>query len=217
MFVDVRRRDHLSRLLPSQVAERILAAGGRPLEPVQREVTILFSDLRDFTTLSQRMEPQRVLALLDDYFARMTGIVKTHEGMVNKLLGDGLMAVWGVPAEQPDHAVKAVRAALAMRRALAELNAAASDQQPKLRIGVGLHTGIVAAGMLGGPDQHEYTVIGDAVNLTSRIEGLTKKLGTDILVSEATWTQCQGAVAGERVGQEQVKGRDEPVVVYTVA
>jgi adenylate cyclase len=216
MFVDVRRRDHLARLLPRQVADRVLAMGGGALAPVSREVTILFSDIRDFTSLSQRMDPARVLEILDGYFARMAEIVKGRGGMVNKFIGDGLLAVWGVPDAQPDHAALAIEAALDMRRAVAELNAARPEWQPELRIGIGIHTGTVAAGMLGGADQHEYTVIGDAVNLASRVEGLTKKVGTDLLVSEPAWRRVAGRFAGERVGEEAVKGRDEPVVVYRV-
>src|SRR5439155_23549510 len=183
-------------------------------QPAMREVTILFSDIRDFTTLSQKMAPAEVLAVLDEYFAKMSAIVKGHEGMVNKFLGDGMLAVWGVPDALPDHASRALAAALAMRGAVAEWNAtAAARGKPPLRIGVGIHTGAVAAGMLGGPDQHEYTVIGDAVNVASRVEGLCKKLGADIVASESTWGQCNGAFTGERVGAEPVKGRDAPVVV----
>ncbi|MFL5321318.1 MAG: adenylate/guanylate cyclase domain-containing protein [Myxococcaceae bacterium] len=217
MFVDVRRGENLARLMPRQVAARILASGGVALKPVQREVTILFSDLRDFTSMSQKMDPGGVLALLDEYFSEMSQIVKGHDGMVNKFIGDGMLAVWGVPDALPNHAELAVRAALDMRKAIEALNSQhAKDGRPILRIGVGIHTGEVAAGMLGGPDQHEYTVIGDAVNLASRIEGLTKKAGTDILVSEATWQRCEGKFAGESVGAEQVKGRDEAVTVYRV-
>jgi adenylate cyclase len=217
MFIDVRRRDRLVRLLPTQVADQILALGGRALEPVQREVTILFSDLRDFTTMSQRMEPRAVLETLDEYFERISSVVKAHDGMVNKFLGDGMLAVWGVPHASEDHAVRAVAAALKMLEVLGVLNdERAARGLPALHMGVGVHTGIVAAGMLGGPDQAEYTVIGDAVNLASRIEGLTKKHGVDLLASEATWSRCGDAFSGERVGAELVKGRDEAVTVYRV-
>jgi adenylate cyclase len=125
--------------------------------------------------------------------------------------------VWGVPDVQPDHALRAVRAALDMRRKMVEFNAdRVRAGKPEIRIGIGIHTGQVAAGMLGGADQREYTVIGDAVNLASRIESLTKALGTDLLVSEATFERCQGKFAGTRVGEEKVKGRDAGVVVFTL-
>jgi adenylate cyclase len=218
MLSDVRHRDRLARLLPAPVVEDAGDDGGAALLPAKSEVTILFSDIRDFTTLSQNADPGELLAILDDYFARMSRVVKDHGGMVNKFLGDGMLAVWGAPDVVDDHARRAVEATLAMRLALDALNEERQRRgQAPLRIGVGLHTGVVAAGMLGGSDQHEYTVIGDAVNVASRIEGLTKKLGAFALASEATWSRCGGAFAGERVGAEAVKGRDEPVVVYRFA
>jgi len=217
MFLDLRRRDNLSRFLPRQVVSRIIKEGDTLLVPVQREVTILFSDIRDFTTLSETLPPQQVLALLDDYFGHMTQIVMAHEGMVNKFLGDGMLACWGAPDHTEQHAELAMRAALDMRAKLVELNAWRQQHgQPLLRIGIGLHTGVVAAGMLGGTQQHEYTIIGDPVNVASRVEGLTKAVGVDILVSESTWQRCGGRFQAERVGEEHVKGRREAVVIYAL-
>ncbi|MFP2910395.1 adenylate/guanylate cyclase domain-containing protein [Pyxidicoccus sp. 3LFB2] len=217
MFLKLRRRDRLSRFLPKQVVERVMKLGDAPLQPVQREVTILFSDIRDFTTLSETLQPREVLELLDEYFGHMTHIVLARDGIVNKFLGDGMLACWGVPDEHENHAELAMRAALDMRAKLEELNAHRERHgQPRLRIGIGLHTGVVAAGMLGGAEQHEYTVIGDAVNLASRVEGLTKSLGVDILVSESTWQKGGGRFVGERLGETHVKGRREPVVVYAL-
>jgi adenylate cyclase len=217
MFLGLRRRDNLSRFLPRQVVERVLNSGDGALAPVQREVTILFSDIRDFTSLSESLPPRAVLELLDDYFGHMSQIVMGHGGIVNKFLGDGMLACWGVPDEDPRHAVNAMRAALDMRTKLEEINAwRARRGEPPLRIGIGLHTGVVAAGMLGGAEQHEYTIIGDAVNLTSRVEGLTKALGEDILVSESTWKRGEGRFLGERLSEERVKGRRDSVVVYSL-
>jgi adenylate cyclase len=147
----------------------------------------------------------------------MSQIVKGHDGLVNKFLGDGMLAFWGVPAAKPDHARAALQAALDMRTELAELNTLRERQgRPTTRIGIGIHTGVVAAGMIGGADQHEYTVIGDSVNLASRIEGLTKQLGADILVSERAWQQAGEGFAGQRKAEERVKGREEAVVVYAL-
>jgi adenylate cyclase len=217
MFVEIRQRENLSRFLPRQVVEKVMKSGGLSLQPVQREVTVLFSDIRSFTSMSESMPPQEVLEFLDDYFGHMGQIVRGHEGMLNKFLGDGLLAVWGVPDNQEDHAERGLKAAMDMRRKMVEIN---EDRVrlgiPAFKIGIGLHTGIVAAGMLGGADQREYTVIGDAVNLASRIEGLTKTVGTDILASESTWTQGGRRFRGERIGEEHVKGRDAGVVVYAV-
>jgi adenylate cyclase len=217
-WIDVRRRENLAHFLPRQVVDRVLRAGGKSLEPVQREVTLMFSDIRDFTSISEKLPPKEVLEFLDDYFGHMSQIVKGHQGMLNKFIGDGLMAVWGVPDFSEEHAVLAIRAALDMRTKLAELNQHRVKQQGKepIRIGIGIHTGPVAAGMLGGADQHEYTVIGDAVNLASRIEGLTKQSGADILISERTLALSKDRFEVRRVGEEKVKGRAEPVIVYAV-
>jgi adenylate cyclase len=217
MFVDLRKRDNLTRFLAPQVAEHVMRFGDTTLAPVQRQATVLFSDIRDFTTLSEGLPPREVLELLDEYLSHMSQIVKGHEGIVNKFLGDGMLAFWNVPDRADRHAELALKAALDMRKKLIELNQhRALLGRPALRIGIGVHTGEVAAGMLGGAEQHEYTVIGDAVNVASRIEGLNKKLGTDILVSESTWQLTDGRFVGQRVAQEQVKGREQPVVVYAL-
>jgi adenylate cyclase len=217
MFLELRRRDNLTRFLAPEIAEEVMRLGHGALAPVQREVTVLFSDIRNFTTLSETLPPDAVLKFLDEYFGHMTQLVKGHHGIVNKFIGDGMLAFWNVPTRHEDHAVAAVRAALDMRKVLAELNAArAAVGANPINIGVGIHTGVVAAGMLGGADQHEYTVIGDAVNVASRVEGLTKLHGVDVLVSERTWELVKDRFACTRQGEDQVKGRSERVVVYAV-
>ncbi len=216
-FRDLRRRDALARFLPRQVAERMLAVGPEALAPVSREVTVLFSDIRGFTALSETLAPRDVLALLDTYFGHMSQIVKGHDGVVGKFLGDGLLAFWNVPDRDPDHAAKAVRAAIDMQRQLVELNRArAEDGAAPLKIGIGVHTGQVAAGMLGGVEQAEYTIIGDAVNVASRIEGMTKALGAAILVSEHTWTLLADRFPGQKLAEQEVRGRKEPVQLYAI-
>jgi adenylate cyclase len=187
------------------------------LRPTRREVTVLFVDIRDFTTYSESRAPEEVLHFLDDYFGRMTQLVQGHDGSVNKFIGDGLMALWGAPEALADHAVHAVKAALDMHKVMAEINEhRATAGEAPLRIGVGVHTGPVAAGMLGSTSQAEYSVIGDTVNLASRIEGLTKEYGSGVLVSEATWNLLRGRFPGERVGEVTVKGRRAPVVIYAL-
>lgn len=217
-FVDLKRREDLSRLVPPKVVDEILAGREDGLRPARREVTVLFADIRGFTTYSESRPPEEVLRFLDDYFGRMTQVVQGHDGSVNKFLGDGLLALWGAPVAQADHPARAVRAALDMQRVMTELAAArAAAGEVPLRIGVGVHTGEVAVGMLGSAGQSEYSVIGDAVNLASRIEGLTKTLGAGLLVSEATWSRLGGAFAGERLGEVAVAGRRAPVVLYALA
>jgi len=217
MFYGLRQRDNLTRFLPRQVAERVIHAGPQALAPVEREVTVLFSDIRGFTSMSEGLSPSEVLAMLDDYFGRMGQIVKGHDGVLGKLMGDGLLAFWGVPDRLDDHALRAVRAARDMLRAVAELNAwRAQHQLPPIKIGIGIHTGTVAAGMLGGALQSEYTVIGDAVNVASRVEGLTKEHAVDVLVSETTWGQLPEPRAGHKLATAEIRGRKEPVVLYAL-
>ena len=217
MFAGLRQRDSLTRFLPRQVAERILRAGPAALAPVEREVTVMFSDIRGFTSISEKMSPRDLLAFLDDYFGRMSQVVKGHDGVVGKFLGDGLLAFWGVPDPVDDHAVRAVRAARDMRKVIRELNTQREREGlPAIRIGIGIHTGPVAAGMLGGALQSEYTVIGDAVNVASRIEGLTKTHEVDVLVSETTFSQLPEPRRGEKLATAEIRGRAEPIVLYTI-
>jgi len=217
MFLELRRRDNLSRFLSPEVAERVMQLGESELQPVQREVTVLFSDIRSFTTMSESQLPREVLAFLDDYFAQMAQVVKGHHGVVNKFLGDGMMAVWGVPERSEEHALRAVRAAQDMLKVVREMNDAriAHDQAP-FEIGIGIHTGTVAAGMLGGSDQHEYTVIGDAVNVASRVQGLTKTFGVRMLITDTTWSKVRDRIPGTFHSAEEIRGRKEPVELYTV-
>ena len=215
MFKGLRMRDNLTRFLPRQVAERVIAEGPTALAPIECEVTVLFSDIRGFTSMSERMEPRDVLAMLDDYFGRMSIVVKGHDGVVGKFLGDGLLAFWGTPDRVPDHAARAVKSARDMRRVVAELNAErARDGLAPIAIGIGVHTGKVAAGMLGGSLQSEYTIIGDAVNVASRIEGLTKEHKVDLLISETT--RAAFGDGTREVAKAQIRGRAEPVVLYTI-
>jgi adenylate cyclase len=217
MFAGLRQRDNLTRFMPRQVAERVLRQGADALAPVEREITVLFSDIRGFTAMSEGLSPREVLAMLDDYFGRMGQIVKGHDGVIGKFMGDGLLAFWGVPDRLPDHAQRAVRAARDMRRAVRELNQHRETQGlPPIAIGIGIHTGPVAAGMLGGKLQAEYTVIGDAVNVASRVEGLTKEHKVDVLISETTWAQLPEPRRGERLASVEIRGRKQPIVLYTV-
>jgi adenylate cyclase len=219
MFDTLRTRENLRRFLPKQVADRIEKQNMRALDPVKREVTVLFSDIRDFTAMSEAMDPQAVLKLLDDYFGRMSAVVQARGGTVGKFIGDGMLCFWGVPEDDHEHAPHAVQAALDMRKVMEELNRERAHRgEEPLRIGVGIHTGPVAAGELGGKGEglHEYTVIGDSVNLASRIEGLTKQHQVDILVSGHTWAKLGARFNGTLLGEEKVKGRHELVRVHAV-
>ncbi len=181
MVDGLKERDKLrttfGKYMTASVMEHLMAGkvalGGESLE-----VTILFTDIRSFTTLSEKMDPQQLVGLLNEYFTEMVGIVMEMDGVVDKYIGDAIMAVFGAPVPKPEDAVNAVRAAVHMRRALQHLNNRLAERGiPPLRTGIGIHTGPVVAGNIGSERRMEYTVIGDAVNLASRLESNTKDLG----------------------------------------
>jgi adenylate cyclase len=211
-----RFRDSFARYLSRDVLARVLA-DAPSLRGEHREVSILFSDLRGFTTLSERMEPAQIAAHLNEYFDAMTAAIFAHRGMINDFVGDAVMAVFGAPVEDADHAWNAVQSAVAMDEALETLNRRwEAAGLLRLRMGIGVHTGSVFAGNVGGRDRIKYTVIGDPVNVASRVEGLNKELSTTILVTEQTL-----AAVGERIpvrdcGPMAVKGRVEKVRVFEV-
>ncbi|MBI2525447.1 MAG: adenylate/guanylate cyclase domain-containing protein [Candidatus Rokubacteria bacterium] len=209
-----RFRDSFGRYVSREIAAQVLAEAPS-LRGERRAVSILFSDLRGFTTLSETMPAEQVAARLTEYFEAMTAAIFAHRGMINDFVGDGIVAIFGAPLADAEHAWHAVLSAEAMQRALDGLNRRWSAAGlPTLRMGIGVHTGQVFVGNVGGAARVKYTVVGDPVNLASRVEGLNKELGTTILITEET-----RALAGERVeakdrGLMAVKGRSQPVHVH---
>jgi adenylate cyclase len=216
-MLDRRRfRDSFARYLSRDVMARVLS-DAPSLRGEHREVSILFSDLRGFTTLSEQMDPERIAAHLNEYFDAMTAAIFAHHGMINDFVGDAVMAVFGAPVADPEHAWHAVQSARDMDQALEALNRRWEVVGlPRLRMGIGIHTGAVFAGNVGGRDRIKYTVIGDPVNVASRVEGLNKDLGTTILITEETLAAVGDRVSTRDCGPQAVKGRVEKVRVFEV-
>jgi adenylate cyclase len=209
-------RQALGRFLPPSVVEKILFNPDEvQLGGENQTVTILFSDIRGFTRMSEHMEPHAVVELLNKYFSEMTDIISDSDGTLDKYLGDGIMAIYGAPVHRDDDALRATKAAIEMQRSLAALNRdwATEGQQP-LQIGVGINTGPVTAGNIGSPKRMDYTVIGDAVNLASRL--CANAAGGQILLSESSYSEVNGKISARRLEPIRVKGKETPVELHEV-
>jgi len=179
-------------------------------------MTVLFSDIRGFTTISEqfRTRPQELTALMNEFLGPLTEVIFRHRGTIDKYMGDAIMAFWGAPLNNPRHGLDALQAALEFPIALRKLDAAFEARGwPPLRIGVGLNTGTMTVGNMGSPFRVAYTVLGDAVNLGSRLEGLTKEYGVTVMCGESTRAQAPDWVFRE-LDLVRVKGKHEPVAIY---
>jgi len=220
MVLGLKERDRLKetfgRYVTRQVADHLMSRDqslGGELVPV----TVLFSDIRSFTSISERMPPRELLDFLNEYFSGMVESILQHHGVVDKFIGDAIMAVFGAPSPEPDDPLQAVQSALEMREKLKEINKSFKERDlPEIRTGIGLHYGQVVAGNMGHSERMEYTVIGDTVNVASRLEGMTKELGCDILISEELYRQVEHGIEAEPLKRIQVKGRAEEHLVYRV-
>ena len=205
------------RYVSSEVAREVMERGEVPLGGSYQRVTVMFSDIRDYTGYCQGRDPRLVVEELNEYFADMTAEIKAHGGMINKFIGDGIMALFGAPVPHPDDARRAVRSALGMVKRNEEYNRRRTERGlRKLIIGIGLHTGDAVVGNTGAPEKMEYTAIGDTVNVASRIEGENKTFHSQLLVSEATYEQVRQDVVAELAGHAELKGVAEPMAVYEI-
>ena len=202
--------------VPKVLVRRLIEAGGAPrLGGERRELTVLFSDIAGFTSQSESVPPEQVMQRISTYFQVMTEALQEHHGVVDKFIGDAIMALWNAPAADPAHARNACRAVLACRAANRQLNAElAAGGLPPLPTRFGLHTGEVVVGNLGSEDRIQYTALGANVNLAARIEGLNKHYRTAMLVSEATRAQAGEGFLFRFVGRAQPVGTTRPVVLY---
>jgi adenylate cyclase len=214
-----RERDIFGRMVSPDVREKLLS-GSLTLGGENRRVSVLFSDIRGFSTLSESMSPQDVVAFLNDYLTAMTEAVKPFGGYINNFIGDAIVVVFGAPQSLDDIEWRAVAAAMAMKERLTQLNIARRSMGDiELATGIGISTGKVVAGQVGSLERFLYTVIGDAVNIAARLEAMTKDVaGNPILVNAATWegVRDRREFAGTDLGPLAVKGRREPVHVYAL-
>ncbi|MFL6314336.1 MAG: adenylate/guanylate cyclase domain-containing protein [Terriglobales bacterium] len=212
------QRSALERFLSPEVVEMVVANPDIRLGGVNQEVTVMFADIRGFTTMSETMEPGRVVEILNEYFTRVTDVIFDNGGTLDKYIGDAVMAVFGAPISKGNDAAAAVNSAMQIQRLLIELNRdAAAREWPELRVGIGINTGNAIAGNIGSPRRLDYTVVGDAVNTAQRL--MTNAAGGQILISESTAKKLGKTgktIDLERLPELKVKGRSEAVPVFRV-
>ena len=202
-----------SRFVNPHVVKELIAHGGLSREGESRQVTLLFSDIRGFTTLSESRTPQEVVSLLNRYFSRQVEVIFRNGGALDKFIGDCIMAIWGAPLDDAKHAEHAIQCALEMSDTLDAFRKDLADPNGDFDVGIGIHSGPAVVGLIGSEQRREYTAIGDTVNLASRIEGLTKGVAR-ILVSEDTMRLCPDAFDFVPCGLYKVKGRTQEVALY---
>jgi class 3 adenylate cyclase len=211
-----RVKDVFGRYIAKQAAERLLS-GPLDLGGETKRVTILFSDIRGFTSMAETMRPEQVVAFLNEYFSEMVDAVLEQEGMLDKFLGDGLMAVFGSFGDQPDHARRAVLAGLRMKSLLAKINGErAMRGQSAVAIGIGIHTDDVIVGNIGSKLRLEFTHIGDGVNTASRVQALNKEYHTTILVTGATYDLLGSEFAAKPIAEVTLRGKTKSLPIYEI-
>ncbi len=209
-------KDAFGKFVNPEIAEQVLK-GELKLGGERKNAVVFFSDIRNFTSISEKMQPEEVVVFLNEYMTRMVSCVNNTHGVVDKFIGDAIMAIWGTPISRGNDTENAINGALMMRKELLDFNKdRGGDARPIIKIGCGINSGPVLAGQIGSNDRMEYTVIGDTVNLASRIEALNKPFGTDILISEASCEAVKDIFRLEPMQKIRVKGKDEPVQIFAV-
>jgi adenylate cyclase len=212
-FIKTTFGKYVSREIRDAILAGRISFGGE-----MRTVTVLFADLRNYTPMVERTEPKEVVKLLNGYFKEMDEAVRSHQGLVLQYIGDEIEAVFGAPVHIDDHPTKAVQAALEMAKRLRDFNKELEGQGlPPLAHGIGVHTGEVVAANIGSPDRLSYALIGDTVNLASRVQDLNKEMGTEILITEATRAGLREAFPLKALPPVRVKGKTQEIQIYTVA
>jgi adenylate cyclase len=219
-FVESRTKRGLAALFgtyvpPELVDEMVKQPEKYTMQATSRELTVMFCDMRGFTAMSEQMDPVQLQQLLNDVFSRLTRIIRSHRGTIDKYMGDCVMAFWGAPVEIPNHAELAVRAALEMERAVDQINEShCARGLPEIGIGIGLNSGVMCVGDMGSDIRRSYTVIGDAVNLSSRLEGLSKHYGIGIVASEST-KDLAPQFAWWHLDLVRAQGRAQAVAIFS--
>jgi class 3 adenylate cyclase len=207
---------HFSQFAPDDVVEQLTEPSGE-LMASRRTVTVLFADLKGFTAMCDRLDPEQMLPILNGYFRAMSQAITTHHGRVTELTGDGLLALFGALEPNPWQAQDAVLGALAMRDALVRYNVTLRARSlPELQIGIGIHRGEVLAGVMGNEELSKFGVVGDPINVAARVERLTREVSVDLLITEEVSSQLGGRFRLRAMPALPVKGKAEPIVTYVV-
>lgn len=220
MVAGLREKERIEETFGRHVGREVAAEllkNEQDLEGVEREVSVLFSDIRGFTTRCEYLAPRDAVRLLNEFHAEMTAVIEGNGGIVTSIMGDGFMSIFGATGSDPHFADSAVRAGRKMLEVLPDLNRRLETLgfEP-IHIGVGINTGLAVVGPVGSPRRLEYSAIGDIVNTAARIESMTKELGVPFLVSESTWTQLTEDCVGEKLEPQEIRGRKVPLVLYAV-
>lgn len=219
-FIEKQKRGLLLNVFGKLVSSDVMSELLKDPEEIdmggkREEITILFADIRGFTTLSEKLSPEEISNILNEYFNKMEPVIKRNKGTLDKYMGDAIMAIFGAPVNYPDHYLLAAKAALDMQEELTKLQEKWRKQgKPTFEIGIGINTGICFVGKVGSKEHIQYTAIGDAVNIASRLEQLNKNFNTSVIISQYTYEKIRQFVEVKSLGKEKLKGKSEEVMIY---